>query len=382
MEEKTKKKLLVFIFMILFLPMVQQNLKIIKSGPLYGRYSHAPDVQFSFEHWFDDTYQKGKSQFYNDFLGFRPDLLRLNNQLDFSLFDKIHGKWALLGQENCLYQYHYIDEYYGVDFIGDSLILQKSLKLKAIQDTLEHLGKTMVLVYAPSKADFFPEDFPKDHMNLPEKKTNFNAFLHTGDSLGIKQLDLNSWFISLKKTSKELLFSKQGIHYTIYGSILAADSLVNYLEQRRNIKMVHPGWTTATHTKIARDPDDDIAREQNLIFRISDETFCYPDLQYPDSDTLKKPKAIFVGDSFGLNLVKEGLIQNIFADWEYWYYFNRVYKINYTDEDHPFSGMDNYDWKSALNNTDCIVLIYTTYTLSQIGHGFIEQVYDYYYPKK
>ena len=36
----------------------------------------------------------------------------------------------------------------------------------------------------------------------------------------------------------------------------------------------------------------------------------------------------------------------------------------------------------AFNKTDCIVLLYTSINLPNLGNGFIEQTYDHYYAKK
>ena len=377
MEKKIKNGLLAFVFIILLLPFLQQNLKVIDSGKLYGFYTDNPDVDFTMSKWFDGSYQESKAKFYNDHLGFRPDLLRLNNELAFLLFDKIYDYRLVFGQNDYLYQGDYIDAYYGVDFIGYDAIIEKSRKLKAIQDTLARMGKSLIVVYAPSKACFYPEYFPERRMHNIQGPTNFDVCRHVGDSLGINRIDFNTWFLSMKGKSKELLFSKQGVHWTVYGSLLGGDSLVKYIEKLRNIRMPHAIWSSVVHTQKARDTDDDIARLLNLIFPFTTETFCYPNIHYAEDTAKKKPNAIYIGDSFVLNLIGNGTIPNVHANWEFWNSFSGVYS-----ENPPYVEIKDYDWKNAIKKTDCIVLEHTTYTLRVFGYGFIEQAYDYYYPKK
>ena len=42
--------------------------------------------------------------------------------------------------------------------------------------------------------------------------------------------------------------------------------------------------------------------------------------------------------------------------------------------------MDKYDWLGAINKTDCIVLFYNANNMNNPGSGFIEKLYDHYYP--
>ena len=342
-------------------------MSFIKSGPLIGGYVKAPDTMFSFKKWFDGRYQKIKTDFCNDNTGFRPDLVRLNNQIDYSLFDKCHAGWTLKGQDQFLFQSPYINSYFGKDYFGYQSALERLIKLKGIQDTLSRLGKSLILVYAANKATYYPEYFPNNRVHEKKGPTNFETYRHIADSLGINQIDMDTWFVSMKNKSKEILFSKQGIHWTAYGAILAGDSLIRYIERLRNVHLPHPEWSQFEHTTKARSGDDDVSSELNLIFPIAQETFAYPvteDVPYSEGQKLK---AVYIGDSYGLKLVNAGgVFPRISSQIEYYYYFEGFGK----------------DWKVSVNNTDCVILVYTSFNLWNLGNGFIEQAYDHYYPLK
>jgi hypothetical protein len=250
------------------------------------------------------------------------------------------------------------------------------VKLKALQDTLARMGKSLIVVFAPDKAAYYPAHFPAKWENAKKGITNFEAYRHVADSLGINYVDMNTWFLSMKNKTHDSLFAKQGIHWTIYGAMLAGDSLMRYIEKLRNIHLNHPYWTQVVHTTKARDGDDDVAKELNLVFPAATETFSYPVVQYPDNPV--RPGIIYIGDSYGYKMVLFGVVAKMNSLCEYWGYFDEVHGIN----EKKFTYIKDYDWKAAINKTDCIVLAYTSFNLPQLGNGFIEKAYDYYYPER
>ena len=271
MESRTVKDgLFFFLFLVMILPFLQHCFGFIESGKLNGYIVSTPDVKFSYPKWWDGTYQKQKSYFLNDSVGFRPDLVRLSDQIGFSLFNEVHAADVYLGKDGQLFSKVHTDEYFGGDHIGIDTVRTMLIKLKRIQDTLEHLGKTMVFVYAPSKAYYLPEKIP-DCLRLaePPKISNYHTFKRLGDSLHINQLDFNAYFIAMKDTVKNLIFSKQGTHWTNYGALLGGDSLTKYIERTRNISMPELTIEEMQYSAAARNDDADLSRILNLIYCLS-----------------------------------------------------------------------------------------------------------------
>ena len=56
MGNEAKNGLLILLFAILFLPMLQKSFPFIKSAPLNGEFTIAPDTEFTCEKWFDGSY--------------------------------------------------------------------------------------------------------------------------------------------------------------------------------------------------------------------------------------------------------------------------------------------------------------------------------------
>jgi SGNH hydrolase-like domain, acetyltransferase AlgX len=376
MEHKIKDILLYLLLAVLILPLAEQKLHFIKSIELRGGFKMAENVLFSKQGWMEGSFQHQKEQYLNDQMGFRPDFVRLTNQIDFSLFAKCHAGWDIKGKDGYLFQYPYIDAYYGKDYVGETTIREKAIKLKAIQDTLSHLGKSLILTYLPSKASSYPEYFPDNRI---EKKgtTNYDTYRRICDSLNINQIDMDAWFVSMKHTSKEPLFSKQGIHWTKYAAIWGGDSLTRYIEQLRHIQVQHPNWSELEHTDQLRDGDDDIAKELNLIFPFAKEIMAYPKIKDIPADSERKINAIYIGDSYAHKMIEFGIIYLMNAQCEFWSLNKGVHDIN----GHKYTEMKDYNPKAAIDKTDCVVLAYTLFNFKELGHGFIEQAYEWYYPK-
>ena len=381
MAPKYKKSLFTFLFCVLLLPFVQQCLPFVNSGKLFGFYTDAPDVTFSFAKWWDGSYQKNKGNFCNDHIGFRPDLLRVNGQIDYSLFQKANYGGAVVGKDNYLYYDNYIKAYYGIDSVPLEKLHNQMVRLKALQDTFAHLGKSLVLVYSPCKA-WYCSEFILPHIERnPAMANNYLTCARLGDSLGIHQIDMNAWFLTMKDTTKELLYSKQGIHWTNYGSILGADSLIKYIEQLRHIRLPHPYWTTVVHTVQAKEPDNDMGNILNLIWPVARETFCYPDLYFSRDSTTTKLNVIHIGDSYNINFIKMGIMQHVYAEWQFWFSFKNIFN-NKTYNNWTYPQIENYDWKGELKKADCIVLMNTPKNADNIASGFIDSAYNYFFPCK
>src|ERR1035437_3392949 len=104
MENKIKSCIFTFLFIIMLLPALQQNSSFFKSRQLFGYFNIAPDMECSWRKWWEGAYQKGKGDYLNDHFGFRPEVLVVNNQLDYSLFNKYHATWIAPGIDHYLFQ--------------------------------------------------------------------------------------------------------------------------------------------------------------------------------------------------------------------------------------------------------------------------------------
>ena len=378
MVGRVRNGLLVLLFAIMLLPLVQQYVPVITSIPLVGVFHISPDVSISFAKWWDGSYQEEKGKYLNDNISFRADLVRVQCQVNYSLFSKLTTGWGVVGKHNCMLDDSYIHAWNGEDYVGYDTLYAKMVKLKALQDTLARLGKSLVLVHAASEAYYYGECIPDNMVPAKKRPTNFGTCMRLGDSLGVNQLDFNSWFCGMKDTSRDILYSRQGIHWTCYGSMLAADSMIKYIEKIRNINMPHPKWHNIVRTSEPRSTDDDLGKVLNLIWPLAPEVFTYGETVCDTAGNKQRPKAVYIGDSFTWTIADNGVFDCINSDWEFWFYFKTLNRRG--DFPRQETPMENYNWQAVLDKTDYVVLLYSAPQLRKLGSGFIEAAYAHYFP--
>ncbi len=271
MEIRTAKgRLFLFLSVILMMPMAVHFFGFIRTKSLQCESTHHPNIPFTFTGWWNGSYQEQKSLYLNDSVGFRPDLLRLNNQLQYALFDKLNGG-DIIGKDGYIFGKEDVEEYMKTSYMGKDVIREVCYKIKRIQDTLQRLGKTFVFTYAPSKAHFIPDKIPGRELRKGLDLNDYETFRRIGDSLGIVSLDFNTWFYLIRDSSKGALMTKQGFHWSAYGSLLAAQYLTKYIENERHIKMPELEITKMLYSDKAKDADDDLVKCTNLISKMSGE---------------------------------------------------------------------------------------------------------------
>ena len=201
------------------------DLFVLDIPPLKGYIVLSEEPEFSWETWFEGSFQTGFNAYMEDHIGFRNLFVRFYNQVDFWLFREVHAA-VIMGKNDCLYEENYILAYTGKDYLGDSVISQKCEKIKFVQEELEKLNTELVIVLAPGKAGFFPDYIPDRYLTDPIATTNNEAYLDYFEDSDISHIDFHTLFNRMKDTSAYPLYHKCGIHWSTYGAYYAIDSMV------------------------------------------------------------------------------------------------------------------------------------------------------------
>lgn len=336
--------------------------------PLKGDVELTPKIKFSLNSWFDGFYQDSTDKYFNDNIGFRPWLVKFRNQISFSVFDIMNAKDVVRGKENYLYEINYIKAYNGDDFIGLDSIDFKVKQIKYLQDKLDSMGKTLIVYLAPGKGSFYPEYFPIEYTKPFTNQTNYKQYSKSLKLNNVNTIDCNDWFLSVKDTCKCMLYPKYGIHWSYYGMVKAADSLIKYIEQKRNIRMPQIEITNIEKSTRIQPGDYDIADGLNLLFQLNSETMCYPKIKWVSDKETTKPKVIVIGDSFYWSMYDMGICTNSFSLGGFWYYNNEIYP-----ESHEKKLLVNQiDLNKKIDESDVFILMVTEANLSKFSWGFIE----------
>ncbi len=370
---KQLKILFGFLLLLLLLPLLQQYLNVVKSSPLTGvTVADTLHPALGLRSWMDGTFQEGKNNAVRDSIGFRPDFIRLSNQVNYTLFRKTNAH-VVIGKNRDLFEQGYIDAYLGKDFAGEQKIRERVKKMKYLQDTLDKLGKKLVFIYAPGKLRYWPEDIPG--LQGKNYRSNYASYRHWGDEAGLRQIDFNGWFVSMKGKTRHPIFTRSSIHWTAYGALLAADSFNKFMTKEG---YTLPGirWNDEQQgaTGAPRYSEDDLEKLLNLVAPLPKEPLFHPDIAIDKNQVPHRPSAIYIGDSFMWMWINLYIPDNINATYQYWSYSVEVYGPGLK---RPLK-MSEIDPMKEVLQTDWVIIMYTDCNLTIAGWPFVEKAYTYF----
>lgn len=322
--------LLVILCIVMISPLIQQRWHPVGEPELNGIFAKArpPELKsFSWKSWFKGAFQGKFTTAVNENLGFRPTLIRINNQYDWSFFKISHAEGFIAGKEGFLFEEDYIYEYTGKYFIGKATLDLKARRLRAVQDALRARGVCLLLMIEPGKASFYPEYIPDRYHADQRSLSNLEYLKQRMDALQIKYIDLNSWFLAIKDTSRFKLFPEYGMHWSIYGVAVAMDTLSAYL--RHECGLALPSFTVERIeiSDSLRWTDKDIGNMLNLLLPLPAVTAAYPVIRFTPAGEKRKVDLLAVGDSYFSNIYNQ-YAPYLFRSTDFWYYNSRYYSYD------------------------------------------------------
>ena len=352
---------------LLFVPWLQMEFAFVEVKPLEGAVETAEQPSLSWDSWINETYQQETEKYLNQHFGFRNILVRLYNQLAFWFFDKATARGVVVGKQNYLYERNYISAYYGKDFTGDSLIRARVERLREIQGVLSQEGILFAIVLAPGKGQFYPEYIP-DYLQTEKDRTNYEVFLEEARAQELEVLDFNRWFLQMKDTAGYSLYPKTGIHWSHYAANLVVDSLIRFIEARKQIDI--PEYVVSEYelSRNYKEPDTDIEEGMNLLFPIDNFPMPYADFRVVEQGKTK-PRIMVVADSFFWQLFELGIMKTVFNDGEFWYYNSQILQPSRWDQG-PLDVMLVEDHRKKLLEKDVVILLATDANLPDFPWGW------------
>jgi len=323
-------------------------------------------------------FQTRFNNYIEDHIGFRSFLVRLNNQLDFSLFRKANAEGVVVGKNNILHEYDYIRAYTGGDFIGKNTINKKLNKVKFLQKHLkQNYDIDLVLVFEPSKARLMVETIPNRYLKKGVSLSNYEYLIQRSSELKINHLDLNELFVKAKDTTSMMLYPNYGIHWSEGTMPFVIDTLVSYLENLRNINIPEFDVERVVLSDTLNSGDYDVGKTINLLWKLPHQPMPYPTFTFNRNEEGTKPMVLAVADSYYWNIFNTRVPSNIFANEAFWYFNAKVYPDFYFGE----KWVKDLNLKAEIEKQDIIIISVTERFMYKFGWNFIEQVYDLYTPE-
>lgn len=313
------------VLVLLCLPYGQMRFKWWTEYKLDGYQPPGAPPDLTWESWTDGSFQKLTDSLFNETLGFHPQLVRLHNQIQWTLFKRFRTQKVVVGKESFLYEKSYIEAYLGQDYRGEEHLDQVVENLRIIQDTLTSKDIGFAVVIAPSKANYYPEYIPDSFMTEKPGPTNYDYYSKALPEAGIPVMDFDALFRSMKDTTTYPLFPKAGIHWSYYGAYLAADSIVTHVEQVKDANLPELALDTIIWSEQNFGIDFDIGKALNLMYQPEVFPMAYPIFHYKKDPTRDTVDILVIGDSFYFTLLALNLTYYGFGEGEFWYYNHDIF---------------------------------------------------------
>lgn len=374
MKQFPKYFLAVIIALVLFVPMVQMKLKLKDHQTLEGGITIAQKPEFKKENYWNLTWQEEFGKYINDNFGFRTWYVKLINQLRYSIFNYSKAPGVVVGKDGELFIESYIDDYIGKNFLGNSKIQETVSKIKTLQDSLSTRGKDLIVIFTPGKASFYPELIPDYYLSKKKDSTNYSIYAKALQNQKVNFIDLNKWFFENKNNFKHNVYPKYGTHWNHFGMTVALDSIIKYIEHKRNINIPDLTYNTINYNSKLKGNDFDIGVLMNLITPIQKDANPYPIYKIKDGEGYTKPDVLVVGDSYWWCMVGENLPKQFFREDEYWFYNKDVVFQNNQQKDK----VKELNLSSSLAQRDVVLLMATEATFYMFPYGFVDNAYKLY----
>lgn len=364
MRKINKILILLIIGILLWIPLIQYFTSYWEVDKLHGYFKDEKKPAFTFNSWFNSSFQTRFDKFYNQKFGFRNNFVRLHNQLDYTLFNELHANSVIVGKEDYLYEKNYIKSYLGDDYIGADKISSTIKTIDSIYQVLKENNTEMLIVIAPGKGFFYPEFIP-DEMLHERGPTNYDTYVKELKKTEIPFIDFNDLFLKMKDTSSIVLYPKTGIHWSQASIPLVLDSIIKKSESILKMDMPNVHYSFKPLTPEADKQDADIERGLNLFFPLDIPMMSYPIVDFDRDPALTKPKLISIADSFFWQFLNKGYTKHVFSDMQFWYYYKQIYG---TDQKDLF--VKDIHVRKELFNSDLVILMATDANLYKFPYGF------------
>ena len=371
---KVKYDLVLFILLMIFLfaPIIQGSTSLFPVKPLKGVFEPTPKPELTFDNYYSNTYQKQIEQYTSERFGFREPVIRLYNQYLWSAYNKTYCHFIVPGKDGYLYYTSAINEHYGNEllkhFDSNQEAMDQADKEIRLMNKLRHVlkdyGIEFLAFIAPDKPEVYPEYLP----NREADTTTIHLadyYARRMEETGFPFINMTDWFVSMKDTVSFPLFPKTDSHWR-YSSIYGFDSLfrfINTLDGEAKFPNIHIGAPVAYKSK-EREGDE---ATLNLIFGIrGGKTKYKSDITVESDTTHRKPKVLFVGDSFINSLAEFMPIRDIMADREVWFYNNTAFE----GFDNKTENLADINRLSRLFNADYVVFYSAGHQWREATYGF------------
>ena len=375
MEIRLKNILKIITIVVLALLTIQTTWHPFEYLKLKNDSKDAPKPELSFKNYCEGEYQKQVDNYLRENYATRALCIRIGNQYDYTFKNKkTCNPFLMPGKDNWMYYAPGVLDYYGLeglskfktdqelrDFVDNQVDMLNELRNILKND----YGIELLSFIGPDKPFIYPEHLP----DMERDTTLSNAadyFAQRFAETGFPNIDMKPWYQAIADTSKRLLFMPMDSHWQ-YASVWGYDSLFRMMNSLNDFGIPQMKINGIKESKFKGRQDDEATL--NLLFKVPNDTPLYTaDISVISDSTSRKPKVMFVGDSF--IFAYEWLIpkKELTSYYENWFYYDKAYK----GFDKTLYKVNEINKLRSILNADFIVVYSVGYQWYHGTRGFVE----------
>ena len=351
-----------FLFLSSIIMFSNQEANKARNQSLTGVVNTVGQPNWTADSWMKGQFQQQYATWFGNNFGLRTWLIRMNNQLYYSVFSKsyMYDQMLVIGKERTLYTKDYIQEYCGLLPAATDEALQRSIaKMDLLNRKLAARGVVLVVMVTPSKASIYPEFIPEVFMS--QKKTalrTYDKMIPLLKQAGIRYVDGHAVTLAEKAKAPAPVFGQGSAHWNTYTASFTVDRLIEVLEDASRQHLPHLVRSNEKVEQKAKGSDLDLANLLNLW--VTPDVFPVPVAKISRENNFAAQKtALFMGDSFTwipLEILHAG---EVFRQIDFYYYYRRTkatYVAGQPQKLAPEVDVKALDWEKEIFNHDYFIL--------------------------
>lgn len=315
---------------ILWLPLIQEQFDIFKVRPLTGFTEKTDFPELTCESYSEGKYQIQLEKYVSENFGFRENVIRIYNQYIWAFFKKTYIHFLTPGKDNWIYYEGAVKDYYGTEQYSAFSTAEKAKDyfdknvemMCQLRNILKSYDIEFLSFIAPSKVYVYPEYLPRREKDT----TTINSLDYYSkalDDAGFPNIEMTSWFRNMKDTMDYPVFPKTDNHWQ-YTAVYGYDSLFRFMNSLNDfgIPKIKYGKPEPHYIKCHNDE-----ASLNLLFPIINKSEDYKlNVEIECDENCRKPKVLFIGDSFIWGLNEQLPWEEIMDDVEILFYNEDVFR--------------------------------------------------------
>ncbi|MEM0997648.1 MAG: hypothetical protein AAGN35_11230 [Bacteroidota bacterium] len=355
---------------VLFLPVLQEWTGAVRLRKLAGVENVVDTIPPTDTAWLSGQFQNNFELRHYRWMGLRPAMVRLHNQLDYFLFGEVYRS-IMIGEGDELFRRGSMQAMRGLNYLGEEEIRLRARKTALLRDFLAARGTRLLVVFTPSKLRCMPEKLPE--YVLPSRNpNNYDAMRAALLREGVPLVDLEAILKARMELFSFRIFPKTGTHWTDFGAVLGAQHIVQEMNRRDGRTYRRFRAIEQTPSGQMRDTDADAGDLLNLIRDIPPDSIHYHTVQFQDDGPgIFRPKTLVIGDSFWWKVYNQDVHKKVFAPGSQYRYYNyEVFSDQWEGARYP----QQFDLGQTLSGLDWLIICINEGNMHRYPFNFTDQV--------